>query len=103
MPVAMLAGRHTKMTSNYSKHAHDRIIYRWTFALVALCLYLTSASLGLQAKEASLNAIVVYQNASGWTYLQASSVLVNAKTEMRDCGNEQKIDKSIYGRSCEKR
>lgn len=86
------------MTSNYSKHAHDRIIYRWTFALVALCLYLTSASLGLQAKEASLNAIVVYQNASGWTYLQASGVLVNAKTEMRDCGNEQKIDKSIYGR-----
>ncbi len=57
------------MNSNYSKHAHDRNIRRWTFALVALCLCLTSASLCLQAKETSLNAIVVYQNASGMDLL----------------------------------
>jgi tetratricopeptide (TPR) repeat protein len=86
------------MNSNCSKHAQDQNIRRWTFALVALCLCLTSASLCLQAKETSLNAIVVYQNASEWTYLQASGVLVNAKTEMRDCGGQQRIDKSIYGK-----
>ncbi|MGB9337572.1 MAG: hypothetical protein WCB14_21365 [Candidatus Acidiferrales bacterium] len=41
---------------------------------------------------------MVYQNASAWTYIQAADVQLNAKIEMKDCGKEQSIDKSIYGK-----
>ena len=86
------------MKTDYSEHAFCRNIYRWALVLIGLCLSLSASPLLLRAKEPSLTAIVVYQNASGWTYLQASDVQFNAKTEMRDCGNEQRIDKSIYGK-----
>src|SRR5271154_867433 len=67
-------------------------------ALLALCLCASALTLRLSAKEAPLNAIIVYQNASAWTYMQASDVELNAKIEVRDCGNEQSIDKSKYGK-----
>lgn len=86
------------MKTNYSAHSISRKMYRWTLLLIALCLYLSASPLRLRAKEPSLTAIVVYQNASGWSYLQASDVQFNTKTEMRDCGSEQKIDKSTYGK-----
>jgi hypothetical protein len=63
-----------------------------------MCICAIASPLALRAKEPSLTAIVVYQNANGWTYLQASDVQFNAKIDMRDCGAEQKIDKSIYGK-----
>jgi len=86
------------MKTDYSKHSCSRPIYRWILVAIALCLYLSALPLRLRAKEPSLTAIVVYQNASAWTYLQASDVQFNAKIEMKDCGNEQSIDKSMYGK-----
>ena len=67
--------------------------------MIALCLCASALTLCLSAKELPLNAIVVYQTASAWTYMQASDVQLNAKIEVKDCGNEQSIDKSnVYGK-----
>jgi hypothetical protein len=86
------------MTTNYPDGSFRRSIFRRTLILITLCTFLYASPFGLPAKELPLNAIVVYQNASAWTYLQASDVQFNAKIEMKDCGSEQSIDKSSYGK-----
>ena len=86
------------MKTNFSNHSVARAISRWALVLIALCVFQSTSPFRLPAKELPLNAIVVYQNASAWTYVQATDVQLNAKIEMKDCGNEQTIDKSIYGK-----
>jgi hypothetical protein len=86
------------MKTRFSKQFFLGDLYRAALALLALCLCASALTLRLSAKEAPLNAIIVYQNASAWTYMQASDVELNAKIEVRDCGNEQSIDKSKYGK-----
>ena len=86
------------MKTDFSNHSIARTISRWALVLIALCVFQSTSPFRLPAKELPLNAIVVYQNASAWTYVQASDVQLNAKIEMKDCGNEQTIDKSAYGK-----
>ena len=52
------------------------------------------------AKQASLNAIELYDGPSGAAYLQLADVLINGKFEMRDCTAFQaaSIDHSTYGK-----
>ena len=77
------------MKTNFSTHSVAKTISRWALLLIALCVFQSTSPFRLPAKELPLNAIVVYQNASAWTYLQASDIQLNAKIEMKDCGNEQ--------------
>ena len=86
------------MNTNCSNHSVAKSISRWALVLIALCVFQSTSPFRLPAKELPLNAIVVYQNASAWTYVQATDVQLNAKIEMKDCGNEQTIDKSVYGK-----
>jgi hypothetical protein len=86
------------MHTKCSNHSVARSISRWARVLIALCVFQSTSPFRLPAKELPLNAIVVYQNASAWTYVQATDIQLNAKIEMKDCGNEQTIDKSAYGK-----
>jgi hypothetical protein len=73
------------------------LVLKLKLAVMVLTTLLSFAMcVDLWAKETPLTAIVVYQNASGWAYVQASDVLINGRAEMRDCGNTQGIDKSTY-------
>jgi tetratricopeptide (TPR) repeat protein len=76
----------------------SRNIFQLLGVLGLSCFCLTTLSPPVKGKEPSLTAIVVYQNGSAWTYLQASDILFNAKTEIRDCGVAQSIDRSAYGK-----
>ncbi len=86
------------MEIKFSKQTFTGSRCRGTLALVALCLCASALTLCLSAKELPLNAIVVYQTGSAWTYMQASDVQLNAKIEVKDCGKEQSIDKSSYAK-----
>lgn len=50
----------------------------------------------LQAKDAVLNAIVLFDGPSGAAYVQISGLLVNGKTELRVCDGTPKFDKHAY-------
>ena len=66
-------------------------------SVVAICL-LSAAALPLQAREAPLIAVELYNTAGGAAYVQISDVLINGKNELRACGSEPTIDKSAYGK-----
>jgi hypothetical protein len=86
------------MKTKLLKHCLPRNVRRGALALIALSLCASACTLLVSAKELPLNAIVVYRTASSWTYMQASDVQLNAKIEMKGCGKEQSIDKSVYGK-----
>jgi type IV secretory pathway TrbF-like protein len=67
-----------------------------SFGLITLGLYAPTAS----AKDPSLSAIELYDGASGAAYVQLENVLVNGKTEVRDCtpSGTSPIDKSAYSK-----
>lgn len=62
----------------------------------ALCWSPSSAL----AKSASLMAIEVYGDSTGAAYLEIVDVLINTKSELRDCSSIQgtAVDKSAYGK-----
>ncbi len=51
------------------------------------------------AKEAPLNAILLYDAEKGPAYVQVTDLLINGKTELRACTAGQRIDRSAYGKS----
>ncbi len=67
-----------------------------SFALLGLPWYAPSA----MAKQPPLIAIEIYDSPSGAAYVQLSDVLINGKTELRDCTPFQNaaIDKSTYNK-----
>ena len=52
--------------------------------------------LPLEAKEAPVNAIALYDGPTGPAYVQIAGVLVNGKTELRVCDGTPHIDKHTY-------
>jgi len=52
------------------------------------------------AKDSTLSAIEIYDGPTGVTYIQLTEILINSKTEMRDCTpyRAADIDKSTYGK-----
>jgi len=72
---------------------------RCLFLAVANCLsLLLFLPAPASAKEAPLNAIVLYDTEKGPAYLQVTDLLINGKAELRTCSTGQRIDKSAYGR-----
>ncbi|MGH9500483.1 MAG: hypothetical protein ACRD3L_15180 [Terriglobales bacterium] len=51
------------------------------------------------AKDAPLNAIVLYDSTQGAAYVQITGLTLNGKTEVRTCDPTAKLDKSSYGRA----
>lgn len=86
------------METDRSEHPFSWNIHWRLLVPILLCLSLSPSTLYLNAKEPSLTAIIVYQNGSAWMYLQASDVLLNAKTEVRNCDGVPEIDKSTYSK-----
>lgn len=58
-------------------------------ALWAICV---------QAKDAPVSGIELYDGPNGAAYVQLTELLINGKTELRSCTSTEKIDKSAYGR-----
>ncbi len=56
----------------------------------------TLLAISLQAKDAPLIAIEIYDGPSGPAYVHITDVLINGKVELRSCASMQKIDKSGY-------
>ena len=50
------------------------------------------------AKEAPLNAIEIYDGPNGAAYVQITDFTLNGKSEVRACGEGEKIDKSAYSK-----
>jgi hypothetical protein len=51
----------------------------------------------LSAKDAPLNAIVLYDTPTGAAYVQVTGVLLNGKDELRGCPIQNKINRATYG------
>jgi Skp family chaperone for outer membrane proteins len=51
-----------------------------------------------QAKDAVVSGIELYDGPNGAAYVQVTDLLINGKTELRNCASAAKIDKSAYGR-----
>ncbi|HLJ88304.1 MAG TPA: hypothetical protein VKZ53_15905 [Candidatus Angelobacter sp.] len=61
----------------------------------AVCLLL--CAFPIQAKDSSLTAIVLYDDANGAAFVQVTGITLNAKTELRACAdNQAKFDKRSY-------
>ena len=67
---------------------HD--FFRFLFAL-SLTLPLST-----QAKDARLNAILLFDSSSGPAYVQVAGLTLNGKTELRICDGVTKVDKRAY-------
>ena len=50
----------------------------------------------IEAKEASVNAIALYDGPTGPAYVQITGVLLNGKAELRVCDGASRIDKHTY-------
>ncbi len=65
-------------------------------SVVTVTVLLVLASVSVQAKEASVTAIALYDGASGAAYVQLTGLTLNGKTELRVCDGGPKMDKSAY-------
>lgn len=63
---------------------------------VASCAALVATS--VQAKEAPLVAIVLFDGPAGAAYVQIIGLKINGKVELYGCNGDAKINKSTYGR-----
>jgi hypothetical protein len=70
---------------------------RLVHLFIAFCLASISV-LPLQARNAPLIAIEVYNSSNGLAYVHITDVLINGKTELRACGTATEIDRSTYGK-----
>src|ERR1700719_2766958 len=65
--------------------------------LTAVCLLGSPLNrFRIEAKEATVNAILLYEGPTGPAYIQISGVLLNGKTELRVCDGVPRIDKRTY-------
>lgn len=73
--------------------------YSQSFSMgaVVVCLAIFSA-LSLEAKDAPLMAIELYNGSNGVAYVHITDVLINGKIELRNCSSISRIDKAAYGK-----
>src|SRR5258706_7842347 len=74
----------------------NRRISRPTLLIAACCL--TLGAMSAQAKDAPLTAIALFDGSNGAAYVQITGVMLNGKTELRNCNGVSKIDRSSYGK-----
>ncbi len=70
----------------------------WLVCVVSITCLLGSPlnRFPIAAKEAVINAIALYDGPTGAAYVQITGVLLNGKTELRDCDGTPRIDKRTY-------
>ncbi len=74
--------------------APDSCLRRMLLCLAA-CLVLL-AGVPAFAKEATVNAIMLFDGPTGPAYVHVTGVLINGKTELRVCDAAAKFDKRAY-------
>ena len=54
--------------------------------------------MSVQAKDVPLTAIALFDGPNGAAYVQITGVMLNGKTELRNCSSTSKIDRATYGK-----
>src|SRR5258707_4727914 len=76
--------------------APDSSLRRMLLCLAACLVLLAVAVVPAFAKEASVNAIMLFDGPNGPAYVHVTGVLINGKTELRVCDAATKFDKRAY-------
>ncbi len=76
--------------------APDSSLRRMLLCLAACLVLLAVAVVPAFAKEATVNAIMLFDGPTGPAYVHVTGVLINGKTELRVCDAATKFDKRAY-------